>query len=527
MAGGKETPRQKMIGLMYLVLTALLALNVDSAVLDRFIQINQALKAQVDKYRADNMATVQTIAKQVEERGNKEEEIAIFKTAEEVRNETAAIINYIENLKEQLIIGTGGYEDSLAGTIAGAKDTDYIANMMIVKKRGDTLQTKLNEYAQYLADLTGDTTTFKAFALDGEEDPYYSQLPVQRTKDFSELLFESSPAAAGLATFSQLQSKVMDYETEAMSFLAGQVGAQDIRFDNIKPLVRPESKYVAAGTMYKAEMFAAAAASNITPVMSTDVTSVSVDNNGVGTFEFKASGGNYDADGRIKKSFTAKIVINDKEYIDEVEYFVVKPAVQIQSASVQALYLNCGNELFVNVPALGQAYNPSFKAEGGQSFQGSEKGKVTLVPTGRTLTLSVYSDGTLIDNVEFNVRSVPKPDIVMKADGGDVDEKKGMSGPPRELSMLAIPDDDFRNFLPKDARYRVSEWEAIWARGSRAIDRQEISGPTFRVPASWRQMRPGDRIVIEVTGVQRMNFRDKVENVVIGVGQRVKQIPIN
>src|SRR5574343_142168 len=44
MAGGKETPRQKMIGMMYLVLTALLALNVSKAILDAFVAIEENIQ---------------------------------------------------------------------------------------------------------------------------------------------------------------------------------------------------------------------------------------------------------------------------------------------------------------------------------------------------------------------------------------------------------------------------------------------------------------------------------------------------
>lgn len=527
MAGGNESPRQKMIGLMYMVLTAMLALNVDSSVLDRFIQINQALEQQIDKYKIDNSNTIRSIGEQVEKRGQKEEEVKILETAKKVRGETASLIGYIEDLKYQLIKETGGYEDSIAGTIKGAKDMDHIANMMIRQKKGQELKSKINEYASMLASLTGKEETFAPFALDGSEDPYYSQLPNQRGKNFSQLLFESTPAAGGLASFSQLQSKVMDYETEALSFLAAKVGAEDIRFDNIKPLVRPESKYVAAGAVYKAEMFAAAAASNVTPEMKYGNTPIEVNEEGVGTFSFKTTGGNYDKDGRIRKTYTAELEIGGKIFKDEIEYFVVKPVVQVQSASVQALYLNCGNELFVNVPALGEAYNPSFKASGGDAIEGSEKGKVMVIPTGRKLTLSVYSGGALVDNVEFNVRSIPKPDIVLKGDGADIDLSRGVSAPPRELALIAVPDEDFQNFLPKDARYRVSEWEVIWARGSRAVDRQTVNGPNFRVPAGWRQMRASDRIVIEVKEVQRKNFRGQTERVIIGSGQRVKTIPIN
>src|SRR5690606_8761369 len=135
MAGGKETPRQKMIGLMYLVLTAMLALNVDSAVLDRFIQINQALEQQINKYSTDNSNKVRSIGEQVKERGGKQEEIKILDDAKKVRSATASLVSYIDSLKQQLINETGGFEDSVAGTIKGAKDMDHIATMMIRQKK--------------------------------------------------------------------------------------------------------------------------------------------------------------------------------------------------------------------------------------------------------------------------------------------------------------------------------------------------------------------------------------------------------
>ncbi len=529
MAGGKETPRQKMIGLMYLVLTAMLALNVDSAVLDRFIQINQALEEQNSKFEGENFKTIGSIKNMVSERGNKPEEVKIYEAAQDVRKRTAEINSYIEHLKEELISKTGGYDDSIAGTIAGAKDMDHIATMMIRQKRGDTLKTMLNEYAAYLAKIANDkdTAIYKPIALDGRENQYYSQIPNQRDKNFSQLYFESTPAAGALASFSQLQSKVMDYETEALDYLANQVGATDVSFDNIVPLVVPESRYVAAGARFKAEMYAAASASNVTPTMSWGGSPIPVNENGIGTIDIKAVGGNYDKDGRKAVQVNTKINISGQEYEQAFEYFVIKPTVQIQSAAVQALYLNCGNELFVNVPALGQEYNPTFRGKGGDAIKGSEKNKVTCIPTGSKYTLSVINDGSLIDDVTFNVRRIPKPDIVLKGDGSDVDEMKGVASPPRELSLQAVPDEDFRAALPKDARYRVSQWEVIWARGSRAVDRQTINGPSFQLPAGWRQMRPGDRIVIEIKGVQRRNFRDQTENIVIGAGQRVKQIPIN
>ena len=71
MAGGKETARQKMIGMMYLVLTALLALQVSNSVLEKFIFINQAFEHTNDEKLSDNNKRVESIEKAVSESGNR------------------------------------------------------------------------------------------------------------------------------------------------------------------------------------------------------------------------------------------------------------------------------------------------------------------------------------------------------------------------------------------------------------------------------------------------------------------------
>ena len=77
--------------------------------------------------------------------------------------------------------------------------------------------------------------------------------------------------------------------------------------------------------------------------------------------------------------------------------------------------------------------------------------------------------------------------------GRIVDEKRGMSQPPREITLEAQADSDFAQFLPKDARYRVTEWEVTLARGARPIEQKRVSGPTanlqsFVPKASWRSL---------------------------------------
>lgn len=523
MAGVKETPRQKMIGMMYLVLTAMLALNVDSAVLERFELINGTLEHQIDNNGKRNGTTVKSIAATVDENGNRAPDVEVLKNAQEVRDKTNEIITYMNQLKSEIVDYTGGKDEE--GKLEGAKDMDKIATYMIRQKRGDTLRNRLDAYTAWLSSAVG--KEFPSVALDGKEDPYWSKIANQRSKNFSQLMFESVPTAGGLASLSQLEGRLLDYEEEALTILSNKVGADMLSFDKIVPMVLPESQLVAAGAKYKAKMFISASASGITPKMKLNGSSIPVNSEGFGAVEFTAKAEKYDANGQQRKSFTAEIAIGDQVFKEQISYTVARPVIQIQSASVQALYRNCGNKLDVQVPALGAAYVPSFRVKGGSS-QGGKGGKVTIIPTAPSVDLSVYSSGTFIGTQKFRVKQIPKPELVLKSGGKEIDLKRGVSQVPREITLDAVPDADFAQFLPEDARYRVTKWEVTLARGQRAIETIPVSGPKANLASFVSKARPGtDRIVIEAKEVQRMNFKNEREDVKIGVNQSIKTVPIN
>jgi gliding motility-associated protein GldM len=518
----KETPRQKMIGMMYLVLTAMLALNVDSAVLERFELINGTLEVQIKNNGQRNGATVKNIASMVDEKGNRAADVAVLTKAQEVRQKTDGIISYMNKLKSDIVETSGGYDEN--GNLVGAKNMEKIAIYMIQQKRGDTLKTKLNEYTTWLSNAAGQE--FASVALDGKEDPFWSTMPNQRKKNFKELMFESVPTAGGLASMSQLEGRLLDYEEIALSVLSKSVGAKDLSFDKIVPMVLPESQLVAAGAKYKAKMFISASATGITPTMKMNGSSIPVDSEGFGKVEFTARATKYDKNGRQKQSFSAEIKIGDQTFKEQITYIVARPVIQIQSASVQALYRNCGNALDVQVPALGAAYNPSFKVKGGTK-QGGRGGKVVVIPIAPTVELSVYSSGTFIGTQKFRVKPIPKPEIVLKSGGKAVNLKIGFKGSPRELTLDAVPDADFAQFLPEDAQYRVTEWEVTLARGTRPVETRTIRSRTANLSSFISKARPQDRIVIEVKEVQRRNFQKKTEKVKIGVSSSIITVPIN
>jgi gliding motility-associated protein GldM len=526
MAGLKETPRQRMIGLMYLVLTALLALQVSNAVLEKFIFIDESLQHSVHVSRDASSKVLEAMKKKVADEGNDARDLAYLKKAEGVKEETSKMIGEIEKLRSELIEFTGG-RDPKTGELKNGKDYDMVMNYMIGpegSKSGKAyqLQADLNNFAKKIAEM--DTALGKQLqtriALEASEMEQYKNNPDHKGKDFAQINFGNTPLVAALAIMSEMETQVARYEAKALEIISQKVGQVVVKFDRIEAKVSAESKVVAAGTTYKATMYLAASSSQITPRMSSSVGAVKVEN-GVGHIEFKASGNNYDKDGNEKKTWQGAITIkttrgNDTTFKVEQEYIVAKPVIQIQSATVKALYLNCGNELSVQVPALGANYDPSFTATSAEVIKGAKKGDIIIVPNAAKVDLTVSSGGTVIGTEHFPVRLLPKPDIEIFSGTRPLDLKVG--GPcPRSLTAKALAEQSIRDAIPKDARYRVTAWEITLARGRRPIGTpMKVSSETVDITQFASQAQPGDRLIIEIKNVKRQNFRGAIEDAKIG-----------
>ena len=521
MAGGKETPRQKMIGMMYLVLTAMLALQVSSAIIEKFILLNNSLELSSGAANKINQETVLKIKAAVDKAGNRAADVAVIKQAEEVRKFTADITNEINTLKQEIITKAGGGLNEEGG-IKNPQEEAKVAELMIATaKKGKAygLQQTLNAYTEQLNKLS--PNKFQRLAMDGREDPVVKGNKDQRNKDFAELNFESTPVAAALAVLSQKQTDIRRMEGEVLNYLASKVGAADVKFDRVLAMVSADAKTVVAGTKFKGQMFIAASASGITPRMSLNGSPVKVEN-GIGLIEFTAQGGGYNAEGIVKRELQARITIptpsgKDTTYTMNQEYFVVKPTYQIETGTLPPLYLGCANKLSIQSPALGALWAPSFTTDGGEIIQSGQKGKFTIVPNRAQLNITVSNGGNVLGSEPFRVNKVPKPSLEVRVNGAPFDERRGApASGTRSIQVVAIPDESFKNFSPEDAKFRVAEVEVSLARGTRRINGVTLKGGGGSISSLAQQAQPGDRYVITVLKVERQNFKGAVNEVEMG-----------
>jgi len=374
-------------------------------------------------------------------------------------------------------------------------------------------------------------TNFGPLALDGKDDPLARRDTDQRGKDFAALNFEQTPVPAALAVLSQKQSEIRRYESEVLDALAQKVGATDIKFDKLLAMISAESNVVVAGTKFKGEMFIAASSSALTPRMSLNGSGLQV-KDGKGIIEFTAQGGAYDKEGLAAKTLSGTISFptpsgRDTTITMKYDYKVAKPTYNIESATSPPLYLGCKNVISVQSPALGALWNPTFSASGASAIPGGQKGRVIIVPSSREVALNITNQGNLLGTEKFRVNKVPRPRIEFSVNGALLDDKRGVQASmARNISVKAIPDESLVNYSPEDANYRVGQITVSLARGNHRVGSPVvISGPSGSIAALANQAAPGDRLVVEVTGIQRKNFKGDIVDA--GMGTETRTIPLN
>ncbi|MBA4146332.1 MAG: gliding motility protein GldM [Azospira oryzae] len=519
MAGAKETPRQKLIGMMYLVLLAMLALQVSSAVLEKFAIINVTLEEVRQETNIKNTTLAGNIEKLAAGKTN-EKVLKAVDDSKKAREATKTILDKLDKLKTDMIkLSNTDKVDEKVINDHGSK----VATMMMDPRAttGKDFEKSLNDFVTTMSSITGEK--YEKIAKAPKDIDFFKDDPDHNKKDFITFTFENTPPIAALATISEYQTQILDIENKVLTNLAAKVDATNVKFDKIVPMVKPVSSVVAAGTKYEADMFITASAEGLTPQMFRNGQKIEVVQDPItkvmmGKVSFPASASNYDDKGLSKQTFEATIKIGEdaeQTYKQTIEYFVAKPIIRVTTGNAPTLYLNCGNFVNIEVPSLGTSYNPSFSGKGAEIIKGSKAGQVTIVPKERKVSVTVSNSGAVLGTENFDVKPIPRPHVTKKDQSGkEVDPKSGAKI--SQLTQLRIsvePDDNFKNEVPKDAGYRVRSMEVLLRRGTAFVATQNTTSELVDVNAWKSQMKPGDVIVCHIRGVTRKTFQGTDEKV--------------
>ncbi|MBS1556467.1 MAG: hypothetical protein JSU09_16220 [Bacteroidetes bacterium] len=504
MAGGKETPRQKMIGMMYLVLTALLALNVSNAVLEKFAIIDSTLTDLIGENNNKNESKLKSI------NDSKSDDNKV-----KVAKEKAA---QVRELTKKTLVALDDYKNKMKTEPDGKKiegeelvlNTVRAEELMLDSKKpeyGQGYEKTLNSFVIELNKIMGLKVPFQKLTKNATDYEAFKNSVHHQGKSFLEFSFEGTPTMGAIATISQMQTEVLEYEGVALDTLFNQAEGVQVKFDKTVPMVRPERSILVAGQEYKADLFIAAAASGENPEMFFNNAPVPIETDAgtgikMGKIKFRANASTFGKDGLAEMSYKVKINLKGKPFEDVIKYKVAKPVAKFESESANLLYQKCGFEASVTVQGLEEASGISLKAPADQgTVTPLGPGKFVIFPTKGQIDVTVYVNGSPIETKQFKTKPVPTPQAQLIAGSAPYDAKVGVPTGTKIVKLVpgGLPD-DFKRLYPKDANYRIVSMSVIVS----GKGKKDLNSGTIDLDQVGA--RPGDNVAIFNVKVARTTW---------------------
>lgn len=511
MAGYKETPRQKMIGMLYLVLTALLALNVSKDILDAFLVVNESMVSTNESFSSKIATEYARFENQYNLNPAKVEEF--WEKAKEVRTKSEDLINYIE--KVQLEVVTRSEKKSqeevlslyykteqvpdlrnpgqtkeksvlILSEVPSRDKYDEATNYMIGQnKNGEayTLAAKMQEYRNFILDIIGQEYADKI----GLNTQNTYKDATNTTQDWQYYNFFHTILAANVTILNKIVTEIQSAEFDAINKLYENISEKDFKFDNVSAKVIPSSTYILAGQNYEAEVLVAAFDSKTQSEVRVLRGADRINESNIGNAQLIKS-----QNGVVKLSFPGQsigpqryagiIEMRDPvtqelaKYPFSADYIVAPPSLTVAPLKMNILYSGLKNPLAISSPGIpSEQISPSIT-----------KGKITKGPNGtwevevpsgeRTTTISAAAlvDGKSLPlgSFEFRIKRVPDP-IAKIADltDGTIDKNRLLA------SRAIIPemiDFDFEGF-----HFEIVSYELTTYRGSELQRTGTVKGNQF------------------------------------------------
>lgn len=337
-----KDPRQLMINLMYLVLTAMLALNITKEVLTAFMTINGSIEKSNQTIIGKN-ADFYSAFDAAENTSDREKVKPWNDRAKAIKAQSESLYSFLQSWKDTIITRSGGMEMvNGVNEIKSAEDINTPTMLLVEQKRGDEIKKKMTAFKEFVLEQIPDAA---------ERERMKSRLPIQikelpKTEDnpqgdWTYGTFHNIPVVASVAMFSKFQNDVKNVESMVLDYLKSQVYIKDIKIDAFVPMATPNTSYALEGQEITATVVLAAYNKNINPKMSSSAGAVNVVD-GVGTLKFKASGaGAKTVNGVISMDANGET----KTYPYKFEYTVGSAGASLQLDAMNVMYIGVDNPI--------------------------------------------------------------------------------------------------------------------------------------------------------------------------------------
>lgn len=467
MGHGKETPRQKMIGLMYLFLTCMLALNVSKDVLDAFILINGKLQTTNENFISKNDIAYKALEKAAS--SNPTKAGPSWNTAQQIKIKADSLVNQMQYYKE-LIISTADKLDMQSlevnekgkrvilvekdgqevltpiEDVVNSKDnTDVAAQIMYGQENngeGQVLRALIENFKEYIL-ANVDTTKV------GLRTSIQTSLSTEGTKHdnithaWESQNFEHLPLMAVITNLTQMQTAVRNVEGDFVSYKLSNLDAESFKFNKLAPIVIPNSTYIMQGGEYNAQIFLGAFDTTKAPIVE------------IGSQVYKGADGNYKVrngqlveidpatnmailkrrgSGLGTQKYEGLIKIKSPSSDDTLyypfkqEYQVAQSSVVVSPTKMNVFYVGVDNPVEISVPGI-PGDDIVATMSGGSIRKAGKIGYVVKCPRPGKATINVSAkiEGKTksMGSKEFRIKPVPDPvATIWGMEGGNIDAAK-------------------------------------------------------------------------------------------------------
>ncbi|MBR6141611.1 MAG: gliding motility protein GldM [Bacteroidaceae bacterium] len=411
------SPRQKMINLMYLVLLAMLALNVSSDVLNGFSLVSEGLMKSTQNATKVNAGIYSTFDQQMKNNPAKVKEW--YDKAQYVRGMSDSLYNLAEELKEAIVFKSDG-KDADINAIKNREDLEASTQVMLAPGtgRGKELYDAINRYRDRILRMVTDKERRDIITSN-----FDTEVPAKAKvlgKNWQEFMFENMPTAAAVTLLTKLQNDVRYAEGEVLHNLVSNIDVKDIRVNQLNAYVIPNAQTIVQGGRFSAQIIMAAIDTTRRPTIY------------IGGREIKSDKGYYETICSKTGDFTFNGYIEMLNGTGEKvrrdfsqKYTVVAPSATVSADIMNVLYAGYDNPMSVSVPGISSS-KLRVSMTGGtfeQKGEGKYNARPTTPGTEAVVTVAAESEGRMqeMGKFTFRVRKLPDPTafIAFQTEGGE------------------------------------------------------------------------------------------------------------
>lgn len=488
MALPKE-PRQKMINIMYLVLTALLALNVSAEILNAFKTVDSSLdrtNTTINNSTTDIMTSFDELLADEKTRVKAQE---WYPKAKNVIQLSTGMYDYLEQLRQR-ILKEAGYDPSKGDTTYKEDDQDVATRILVDGPEGKKLYDAMSSYRQAM--LSIDPKVKDEFQRSLQVDVSMPRVQNKSNRTWQAAYFHMVPTVAALTMLRKFQNDVKTSENRVVAFLHSQVGKVSIRYDAFEAIVGQNSKYLMPGQELEITAGLGAFSRSKLPNVSIGGSGVQLNEKGMAVWKTAAT-----TIGTHTIPVTVSFIDQDgntQTRTYNVEYTVGQANASIALDKMNVLYIGVDNPISIAASGGGDDKVVATITGGGGSLRKVGAGKyiarVNSPSDDCRITVSV--DGKVAGASQFRVRTIPDPVATV---GGYASGENVPAGAFKAQSGVGAYIKDF----PFDLKYSVTGFTLTADTDDGDIVEAQCSGNTWNAAAQniIRGLKAGKLVTID------------------------------